>query len=339
MRRGEAAQSAVRIPEIFLTFRRTGSRPCPSLFLHQIAIGELLRVRRAKGVLRDSGYCVLLLIVLRSLGAAQDSTAINPTRMAVVGGAAAATVVAVHIYQRDAWWQGAREPFRFENDWAYALNIDKMGHAYGAYSESKIARAILHWSGFSEKSSLFYGSLIGLGYQLYVEVEDGYHKTYGFSPGDAFSNIIGASIPHAQDAFPLLRNFSMKFSYYPSDQYLNDLHSERFRAFIDDYEGQVFWITMDPHFLMGKETASAIPSWLGVSLGFAVHDLDEHGGGKRLYYLTADYQFSKIQTGSDILKAVFGALDFFHFPAPGFALEDNKLKVGIFYTYHVKLVL
>ncbi len=267
----------------------------------------------------------------------QDSTRLDPLRVSLVGTAAIGTIVAVHIYQRDAWWQGQEEPFRFENDWNYAMNIDKIGHLYGAYSESKIARAVLHWTGFSDKSSLAYGSVLGLMYQMYVEIEDGYHKTYGFSPGDAFSNILGASLPLAQESFPLLRNFSLKFSYYPSRQYLDDLHSERFRAFIDDYEGQVFWITVDPHFLLPADFARQVPPWLGLAFGLAVHDLDGQGGGKRLYYLTTDYQFSKIETDHAFLKAVFGALDFFHLPSLGFGLEDGRLKAGLFYTYHVKI--
>jgi len=270
---------------------------------------------------------------------AQDSTNINTGRFILIGSAAAATIAAVHIYQKDAWWQGESEPFRFENDWEYALNIDKFGHAYGGYAESKLATNILRWSGFNGNTSTFYGSLIGFFYQTYVEIDDGYHKAYGFSPGDEFSDIIGASIPLAQETFPFLSNFSMKYSYYPSSQYLNDLKTQTFRVFIDDYEGSVYWITMDPHFLMSKELSASIPRWLGISLGLAAHNLDENGGGNRLYYLTLDYNFSKIETQSDFLKALLGAMDFFHFPAPGFGIEDGKMKVGIFYTYHTKLTL
>jgi len=270
---------------------------------------------------------------------AQDSTNIDNGRIVLIGSAAAATIAAIHIYQRDAWWQGDREPFRFENDWEYALNIDKFGHTYGAFSESKIAKNILQWAGFSSQASTFYGSLTGLAYQTYVEIEDGYHKAYGFSPGDEFSNIIGSSIPLAQEAFPFFSNFSLKYSYYPSNQYLTDLKTQSFRVFIDDYEGSTFWITMDPHFLMSKELSAAIPKWLGISLGLAVHNIDETGEGSRLYYLTLDYNFSKIETESNFLKALFGAMDFFHFPAPGFGLEDGKIKVGVFYTYHTQLTL
>jgi hypothetical protein len=269
---------------------------------------------------------------------AQDTSNVDPVKVSLISGAAIGTVIAVHIYQRDAWWQGQQEPFRFENDWQYALNIDKFGHAYGAYSESKMGRAILSWAGFSDQTSLFFGSIIGFSYQMYVETEDGYHKTYGFSPGDGISNTIGASIPLLQATFPVLQNFSMKYSYYPSQEYLNDLKTDGGKVFIDDYEGSTFWITMDPHFLMSRQLASAVPAWIGLSFGLGAHNLG-NGGGDRLYYLTADYQFSRIPTDSDFLRTIYGALDFFHPPAPGIAVEDGKLKWGIFYTYHVQVTL
>ena len=280
-----------------------------------------------------------LLLAVPHAGRGQDSTQVDPGRAAVVGATVLSAVVAVHIYQRDAWWQGEWQPFRFENDWQYALNIDKFGHTFGAYTESKLARSVLSWTGFSRSASLFYGSLIGLSYQMYVEVEDGYHKTYGFSPGDAFSNIIGASLPLAQESIPLLSHFSMKYSYWPSSNYLNALQTNQFRTFIDDYEGTIFWITCDPHFLLPRGLAEDLPPWVGISLGLAVHHLNENGGGDRLYYLTADYNFSKIPTESGFLRALFGALDFFHLPAPGIGIEDGRLHVGVYYTYHAKLSL
>jgi|SRR5579862_559957 len=270
---------------------------------------------------------------------AQDSTHIDGGRVALVSGALIGTVVAVHIYQADAWWQGQQQPFRFANDWEYALNIDKLGHMYGGYSESRLAQATLGWIGFDEKTSLFYGSVIGLSYQLYVEVEDGFHKEYGFSPGDGFSDIMGASIPLAQTAFPVLQNFTLKFSYWPSQNYLNELKQQQFHVFIDDYEGQTFWLGIDPHFLMGEHLAESVPPWLGIAIGEGAHGLENLGDPTRLYYLTLDYNFSKIPTSSAFLHTALSALDFFHLPAPGFAIEDGKFEAGIFYCYHVKVTL
>jgi len=78
---------------------------------------------------------------------------------------------------------GAPGSFPFENDWTYALNVDKLGHMYAGYLLSRVFRYSLEWSGFSEHTSTFYGSVLGLSYQLYVEVEDGFHRGTGSVPG------------------------------------------------------------------------------------------------------------------------------------------------------------
>src|SRR5512140_1488255 len=126
---------------------------------------------------------MVILAVSGSLRA-QDTTKVNGLKLATLSGVVVGSVAAVHVYQMNAWWQGPRAPFRFENDWDYALNIDKMGHAYAAYLLSSVFASRLSWGGFSEGTSMFFGPSLGLAYQMYVEGEDGFHREYGFSPGD-----------------------------------------------------------------------------------------------------------------------------------------------------------
>jgi hypothetical protein len=260
-----------------------------------------------------------------------DSTQVIPGRVVLLGAITAGTVAAVHMYQARAWWQGPRAPFRFENDWVYALNIDKLGHAYGAYTLSHLFTYSMDWSGFSHNTSIFYGSVLGLAYQLYVEVEDGYHLDYGFSPGDAFSDVIGAAIPLAQERFPVLKSFSLKWSYYPSTEYLDALRSGSGRAFIDDYQGQTYYITMDPHFLMGDHPPTWIPSWLGVAFGLAARDLQNAEVRRRVYIFALDYNLTRIQTESGFLRSLFTVLDHFHLPAPGLVLDGSAVKLRLVY--------
>lgn len=289
---------------------------------------------------RQAGSLVIavLLSAMRCQAGGEDSSSsVNTARLALFGGLTAAAVTTVHLYQQAAWWQGPEEPFRFENDWEYALNIDKWGHTYGAYVASRMGRGAFRWCGLSENASLFYGSAFGLAYQLYVEVEDGFHKAYGFSPGDGFSDIVGASIPLAQQAFPLLSHFTMKWSYFPSAGYVNDLQVQKFRVFIDDYEGQVYWIGMDPHGLLNDPVTASLPAWLGLAFGAGVHNLNDHGGGERLYYLALDYNFSRIESQSALVRTIFTLLDLIHWPAPGIGLEKRRFRAGILYTYNAEL--
>ncbi len=262
--------------------------------------------------------------------ATRDTSTVDYNRLALVGAGAVLTLIGAHIYQRDAWWQGARAPFRFQNDWKYALNIDKIGHTEGGYFEAKVFKSLALWIGFDERASTFYGSVFGMAYQLYVEMEDGYHREYGFSPGDAFADILGASIPIAQEAVPELRNFGIKFTYWPSQFVLDEWKQHRYHTFIDDYEGQTFWINMDPHFFLNKEMNGFVPKWLGLAFGAGVRDHDSPSAARRRFYLALDYNFSKIETDSAFLHAVLTALDFLHYPAPGIRLENNKISFGLF---------
>jgi len=275
---------------------------------------------------------VILLALLHSPAArAQDTSDVKTGRVILLGSVTLGTVIPVHIYQQKAWWQGPRGPFRFENDWVYALNVDKLGHMYAGYILSRTFGSMLRWSGFSDHASTFYGSALGLSYQMYVEVEDGFHRVYGFSPGDAFFNIAGATIPLAQWTFPVLRNFSLKYSYWPSTQYRDELKAEQAKAFLDDYQGTEVWLAMDPHFLMGKDLSRAVPSWLGIAFGVCARDLNETGGGRRLETLALDINLSKIDTESDLLRAVFTLLDYIHFPMPGIRLDGHVFRAGVFY--------
>jgi hypothetical protein len=262
--------------------------------------------------------------------AAADTSNVDYLRLGLIGTGGVATIVGAHIYQRDAWWQGPRGAFRFQNDWQYALNIDKIGHGMGGYFEAKLFKSLALWIGLDSRSSTFYGSVFGMMYQLYVELEDGFHQNYGFSPGDALADIIGASIPLAQEAVPGLEHFGIKFSYWPTKQLRDDLKNGKSRTFIDDYAGQVFWINMDPHFFLGEKMNGVVPKWLGVAVGAGVTDLNGSGGGTRRFYFALDYNLSKIETSSAFLRGVFTMLDFLHYPAPGIRLEGKHVSVGLF---------
>ena len=280
---------------------------------------------------RASALLPLLLFLYGGEARAQDTSDVKPLRLTLVSAVTLGTVIPVHIYQQNAWWQGPRAPFRFENDWAYALNVDKLGHMYAGFLLSRTFKYSLEWSGFSEHTSTFYGSVLGLSYQMYVEVEDGFHRVYGFSPGDAFFNMMGATIPLAQWTFPVLRNFTLKYSYWPSTGYRDELKAGQAKAFLDDYQGTTVWLAVDPHFMMGEKVSSAVPPWLGLAFGVGARDLNESGGGRRQATLALDFNFSRIETESSVLHAVFTLVDFVHLPAPGIRLDGNRVLFGVFY--------
>ncbi len=260
-----------------------------------------------------------------------DSTGVSTSRLVILGSITTGTVVAVHLYQAGAWWQGPRAPFRIENDWDYALNVDKMGHAYGAYLLSHLFGYGLDWSGVDRWNSVLFGSIFGLAYQLYVETEDGFHRDYGFSPGDGIADVAGAMVPLLQESIPSLRGFALKWSYFPSKQYRDELKATPARVFIDDYQGQFYWVSFMPRTVMTDRTSPWLPEWLGVSWGYAARDLNNPVERHSVWALTLDVSLARIHTGSDFLDALFTVLDHIHVPLPGVLVERGTFKFGLVY--------
>ncbi|MDF1551347.1 MAG: hypothetical protein P1P88_26230 [Bacteroidales bacterium] len=80
-------------------------------------------------------------------------------------------------------WYKDREvvPFHFYNDNKGYLQVDKFGHAFGAYVESYIGYYSLRKIGVSKTNSLIFGGSLGLVLQTPIEIMDGIHEGWGFS--------------------------------------------------------------------------------------------------------------------------------------------------------------
>lgn len=109
-----------------------------------------------------------------------------------------------------------RVPFHYYNDAKGYLQLDKAGHAYGAYRESFGAYYALRWAGLDKKRALLYGGPIGLIFQTPIEVFDGLYEGWGFSWPDMVANTAGTALFMTQEALFDEQVVLMKFSYAPS---------------------------------------------------------------------------------------------------------------------------
>ncbi|MFI5264146.1 MAG: DUF2279 domain-containing protein, partial [Candidatus Kapaibacterium sp.] len=166
-------------------------------------------------------------------------------KFAITTGVLAASITGLHILQYNSWWANQRGPFHVEDDPDYEHNYDKYGHTFAAYYTSHFFQEAFSWSGLDSSQSTILGGICGAMYEFYVEIEDGFAKDWGFSPGDAKGDIAGATFFILRNRIDFLRNFQYKWFYYPSgekpytkDQTLNPL---------DDYGGQSYWLTVDVH--------------------------------------------------------------------------------------------
>ncbi len=247
-------------------------------------------------------------------------TELNYGALAGIGAVYLGTGIAIHIYQRNAWWKNQRSKFHFQNDWQYALGIDKIGHFYGTTILEHAFSSGLEAGNMQSEQAAIYGSLAAFAFQMYVEIEDGFGPDWGFSPGDAAGDFFGAGYALSQYYFPILKNFQFRFSYLPSQKMRDGIHKGNA---IDDYEGQIYWLSMRVKNLLPKNIAKYWPALLNISTGMGVKNLDGAGGGEREFYLALDLDFEQIPLYGRGWQFVKNTLNYFHFPMPGIRISPN----------------
>ena len=255
---------------------------------------------------------------------------IHTTRLALVVGGAAGIIVVSHLQNYNSWWKGTLGPFHTSTgiDDGYSLGADKLGHFLFTYYAADAMGNSLVWSGLDSSKSFFYGSLAAFVFQMYVEIEDGFHPELGFSFGDAYADFLGASLPllRLQPKYTsFFKAISPKWSASPSQRYKNHY----FRSIIDDYESQYYWLSFNIRELWGESSPTFIPSFLNIALGYGVTNLDLKGSGEREFYLSLDCDWNKLPGKGDFLSALKHALNYFHFPAPTIRLAPSVIMYGI----------
>lgn len=230
--------------------------------------------------------------------------------------------IGVHIYQRNAWWKDNRTSFHFRTDWPYALWADKIGHFYAATLLVHAFSAGLEAADVQSEQAMIYGTAAGLAFQYYVEIEDGFGKQWGFSPGDAIANTLGAGYALAQYYYPYLQNFQFKYSYYPSEKMRNGTHKGNV---FDDYEGQKYWLSFRMKEILPGSVSDIWPSFLNIAVGYGVNNLDGAGGGEKEVYIAFDLE---AQRGQSRLQIFIGSITT-AFGSFGFKVLTSKLFLSL----------
>ncbi len=234
-------------------------------------------------------------------------------------------------YLQFIWYKDSeRVPFHFYNDSKGYLQMDKMGHAYGAYIESYLSYKWLRNAGLSKNKALIYGGTLGIILQTPIEVFDGLYKHWGFSWSDMAANTAGSLLVIGQEVLLDKQLVQYKFSYSRSEYaslangYLGDNALE---SLFLDYNSQTYWLSsnLDNYILKDK-----IPAWLCVSIGYSANgmygEFENRTSWKglsipetdryRQYLLSLDIDWTKIPTKSKFMKGLFQAMNFIKVPSP-----------------------
>ncbi len=246
---------------------------------------------------------------------------INYPILGGIGIVTASAVLAINHYYETTWWRENRTSFKFVNDWKYALWIDKFGHMLGTELIAHGFSSALEAANVGERSAVWMGAAGALAMQLYVEYKDGFGPKWGFSPGDAVSDFLGAAYYVGKYYYPDLKNFQLRFSYFPSKKMLEGKMPDH--NISDDYEGQKLWLSVRMNNLLPKKWASVWPDWLMLSFGYGVKNLDGRGGGEKDFFLAFDFDAEELPLHGPIWNFVKNTLNYIHFPMPGIRISHG----------------
>jgi len=242
-----------------------------------------------------------------------------------------------------------RSPFHFFNDNAEWLQVDKVGHAYSAYTGSRVSMEMWRWAGLPRKKRIWIGGLSGVAYESVIEILDGFSSQYGFSPGDFMANIVGSAAFTGQELAWDDQRIKLKFSFHKKNYGQPDLNKRaddlygktEIERFIKDYNGQTYWVSANVRSFF---PASKFPRWLSLAAGYGAEGMfgarsniafDKNGvvifdrsdiRRYRQWYLSPDVDFTKIRTRKKGLKILFFALSALKFPAPALEFSHGSFR-------------
>lgn len=257
----------------------------------------------------------------------------NKTKTWIVAGSSIGIVGSLYTYTGLSWYSGVdKTTFHFFDDSHEWKQVDKAGHAWTAYQQSKMVNEFLKWAGHNQKVRGVVTALAGFCFQAPLEILDGYTQKWGASATDLVANATGSLLAAINVWAFDEQKIQLKFSFHktPFTDQFPHLFGKGITSIFKDYNGQTYWFVGNIHAFLTPN--SKFPKWLNLGLGYGAHGL-QGGYGKedwnsirqrefRQWYFAPDIHFSKIKTPYKILKILFFVLDSVHMPLP--AIEWNR---------------
>jgi len=260
----------------------------------------------------------------------QDSMTINKARLATVVSGVSVAYFGSMAYLQYIWYKDhERVSFHFYNDFKGYNQIDKFGHAYGAYLESYIGFHSLLWAGVPRRKAALIGGGFGFLLQLPIEIWDGMYEGWGFSWSDVAANTIGSAMVVGQEFAFREQIVKYKLSFYPSPyaKQANGYLGEGFNQFMYDYNGHTNWLSVGVNRIIRNEK---IPDWINVAVGYGAGGMYGEFENKtrykgvdipeteryRQFLFSFDVDFSKIPAHNKHLKKVLNSLFMIKVPFP-----------------------
>lgn len=240
-------------------------------------------------------------------------------------------------YSQDSW-----SSFHFHDDLLYWNQMDKAGHFYTAFHQSRAGVDALRWAGVSEKKAIWYGGILGIVLQTPIEIFDGFSSEYGASVSDFAANTVGSAGLIAQELawgeIRIMPKFSFRSTHY-GPQRLEMFGSSLAEQILQDYNGQTYWLSVDIASFMNSE--SRFPKWLNIAVGYGAGGMIYGNPEKnrlagyqsyRQFYISPDIDLRYLPVKNKFLKAAIYLVNMYRIPMP--ALEYNTRNQVIFHPVY-----
>jgi Predicted periplasmic lipoprotein (DUF2279) len=274
-------------------------------------------------------------------------------RIKIVAGINIAAYSSIMVGLNAAWYKKyPKTSLHSFNDFKEWKQLDKIGHAYSAYTESYASMEVWRWTGIERNKRIWIGGMSGAAYQTIIEILDGYSQQWGFSWTDFGANFLGSGLLVAQELAWDEQRIQFKFSFHKKN-YADEILNERSKSifgksdperFLKDYNGQTYWLSTN---IKSFFPASKFPAWLNIAVGTGAEGLlgAEENIGKdvngivnfnrtdikryRQWYLAPDIDLTKIKTNKKGIKLALRLLNVFKFPMPSIAYGDGKFSFNV----------
>lgn len=152
--------------------------------------------------------------------------------------------------------------------------MDKAGHVFGAYRSASLASEAFRHAGYSRKKSAWLGAGISLAFQMPIEYFDGKSQGWGASYGDIMANFAGTLAAGLQNGYWGNTRIPIRITFHRSpyaNMRPNLLGSNTPERMLKDYNGQTYWIDINPERL--KARPGFWPRWLGINMGYGAEGM------------------------------------------------------------------
>ena len=277
-------------------------------------------------------------------------------RALAVGITAATLYTGTLIAVNEFWYKGfPRSSFHTFNDWGEWENMDKYGHAFSAYAETKLFYHASRWTGLSDKKSAIAAIAFSTLAQTSIEVLDGHSTNWGWSWHDVAFNTGGTLLFGVQQYAWGDQRIKMKFSYSPTsystttimnDNVSSSIFDRAQESFgtgaaerlIKDYNAQTIWLSANIKSIIAIED-SKFPAWLNIAVGYGAENLlGAFGNGwvrngtsfrpnnferHRQLFLSFDIDLEKLPVRNKALKGLLKIVNLIKIPSP--TMEFNSI--------------